>query len=398
MMPVRDPSCRRSMRGRRLPRALHPMAWWVWALGLAVAVSRTTDPLLLLLVLAVLGLVVAARRSDAPWSRAFKYYLVIALVIVIVRVLFRSVFGGDTDAASADVLLTLPHIPLPSWAAGIQLGGPVTLQGTLGALYGGVQLGVLLCCFGAANSLANPKRALRLLPGALYELGAAVVVSISLAPQLVESVQRTRRARRLRGDGASGFHALRSIAIPVLEDALERSLQLAAAMDCRGYGRTDGAAQGARRLTGALLLGGMCGLCIGVYGLIGSDMATSLSTPLLVSGSVLCVGGLVVGGRRVRHSHYRPDRWRFSEWLVVGCGVVPAAVFAAGAGAGAAVLNPSTSHVAWPGLPVEPMLSVLVAAIAAAASPPTPASLARQAPGAVKPVAQGVPAAAEVRV
>lgn len=396
MMAEPDPSRRRSTGGRRLPRALHPMAWWVWALGLAVAVSRTTDPLLLLLVLAVLGLVVAARRSDAPWSRAFKYYLVIALVIVVVRVLFRSVFGGDTDAASADVLLTLPHVPLPSWAAGIQLGGPVTLQGTIGALYGGIQLGVLLCCFGAANSLANPKRALRLLPGALYELGAAVVVSISLAPQLVESVQRTRRARKLRGGGASGFHALRSIAIPVLEDALERSLQLAAAMDCRGYGRTDGAAPGARRLTGALLLGGMCGLCVGVYGLIGSDMATSLSTPLLVSGSGLCVAGLVVGGRRVRHSRYRPDPWRLAEWLVVVCGAVPAVVFAAGAGAGAAVLDPSTTHIAWPGLPVVPMVSVLVAAIAAVAAPPTPASLARQSPGTVKPVAPYFPAAAEL--
>ena len=31
----------------RLPRALHPGAWWLWALGLATAASRTTNPLLL---------------------------------------------------------------------------------------------------------------------------------------------------------------------------------------------------------------------------------------------------------------------------------------------------------------------------------------------------------------
>jgi energy-coupling factor transport system permease protein len=55
--------------GRRLPRALHPVAWWVWALALAVAASRTTNPLLLLLILAVLGLVVALRHGDAPWAR-----------------------------------------------------------------------------------------------------------------------------------------------------------------------------------------------------------------------------------------------------------------------------------------------------------------------------------------
>ena len=93
----------------------------------------------------------------------------------------------------------MPQVPLPSWAAGVQLGGPVTLEGTVSALYDGLRLGTLLCCLGAANTLANPKRALRVLPGALYELGVAVVVSLSVAPQLVESVQRVRRARKLRG-------------------------------------------------------------------------------------------------------------------------------------------------------------------------------------------------------
>ena len=34
----------------RLPRALHPGAWWLWAVGLAAAASRTTNPLLLALV------------------------------------------------------------------------------------------------------------------------------------------------------------------------------------------------------------------------------------------------------------------------------------------------------------------------------------------------------------
>ena len=101
--------------------------------------------------------------------------------------------------AHAHVLFDLPHLPLPSWVSGVQLGGPVTLEGTMSALYDGLRLGCLLCCLGAANALANPKRALRALPGALYELGVAVVVSLSVAPQLVESVQRVRRARKLRG-------------------------------------------------------------------------------------------------------------------------------------------------------------------------------------------------------
>ncbi len=174
---------------RRVPRTLHPVAWWIWALGLAVAVNRTTNPLLLFLVLAVLGFVVVNRRTDAPWARAFKYYLFLALFVIGMRVVFRSIFSSGITPAD-HILFRLPHIPTPSWYAGVQLGGAVSLEATLSAAVDGLRLGTLICCIGAANALANPKRALRVLPGALYELGVAVVVSISVAPQLVESVQR----------------------------------------------------------------------------------------------------------------------------------------------------------------------------------------------------------------
>jgi len=352
-----------------LPRGLHPVAWWLWALGLAVTVSRTTNPILLLGVLAVLGFVVTQRRSEAPWARAFKYYLAIAFIVIAVRVAFRSVFGGDIDAKTMHVLFTLPHLPLPKWASGVQLGGPVTVEGTLGALYDGLQLGTLLCCIGAANSLANPKRALRVLPGALYELGVAVVISISFAPQLVESVQRVRRARSLRGGSGRGSHALRSIAIPVLEDALERSLLLAASMDSRGYGRTAGATQRARKITGVLIIGGMCGLCLGAYALLDGSLAGSLGLPAFAVGTLLCCGGLAVGGRRVRRSQYRPDPWLTPEWIVSIVGILPAVVTLAGVGFAASSLNPSTEPLVWPSLPLLPAVAILLAAIAGVATP-----------------------------
>ncbi|MCW2756815.1 MAG: ecfT, partial [Nocardioidaceae bacterium] len=49
--------------GARLPRDLHPVAWWVWALGLAAAASQTTNPLVLLTIVAVATVVVVLRRS-----------------------------------------------------------------------------------------------------------------------------------------------------------------------------------------------------------------------------------------------------------------------------------------------------------------------------------------------
>jgi energy-coupling factor transport system permease protein len=362
---------------------------------LAAAVSHTTNPILLLLVLAVLAVVVANRRPDAPWARAFKYYLFLALTVVAVRVIFRSVFGGDVDAHDGAVLFHLPHVPLPSWAAGVQLGGPVTVDGTMAALYDGLRLGTLLCCIGAANTLANPKRALRVLPGALYELGVAVVVSLSVAPQLVESVQRVRRARKLRGGATGGFRALRSIAIPVLEDSLERSLRLAAAMDARGYGRTAAAAPKARRRTGALMLTGMCGLCIGAYGLLSGSTLRSLSVPAFAGGSVLCGLGLVLGGRQVRRTQYRPDPWKAPEWMVAVCGVIPAAVLIAGVGFDAGGLFPSTQPLIWPSFPLVPALSIMAAAVAAIAAPPPLRFVRREA--APAPAPSAAPARAPVR-
>jgi energy-coupling factor transport system permease protein len=358
--------------GRRVPRHLHPIAWWVWALGLAVSASWTTNPLLLLLVLGVLGVVVVQRRTDAPWARAFKYYLYLALTVVAVRVVFRTVFGGDTDTAGMHVWFRLPRVPLPSWAAGVQLGGPVTAEATISALYDGLLLATLLCCIGAANALANPKRALRSLPGALYELGAAVVVTLSIGPQLVESIQRVRRARKLRGGTGLGLHALREVVIPVLEDALERSLHLAAAMDSRGYGRTGTATRGSRRVTGTLMIGGMCGLCIGAYGLLDSSLPRPMGLPVLAGGIVACAAGLALGGRRVHRSRYRPDPWRAPEWTVAVSGVLPAVVLVAGLGYPAAAIHPSTDPLTWPSLPIVPALAILIAAVAAIAAPPPP--------------------------
>jgi energy-coupling factor transport system permease protein len=358
----------------RAPRALHPVAWWGWAIAVAVAVSRTSNPILLLLAIASVGYVVARRRTEAPWARAWKYYLAVAAVVIVIRVVFSGVFGGDVSPTD-HILFRLPQIPLPSWAAGVQLGGPVALEVTLAAAVNGLRLGCLLCCVGAANALANPKRALRVLPGALYELGVAVVVAISVAPQLVESIQRVRRARRLRpvptGRRRPGRgRIIEGILIPVLEDSLERSLRLAAAMDSRGYGRTGSAGPRDRRLSAGLMFGGLGALCIGCYGLLDAGAPGWLGLPVLVAGAALSTAGLAAGGRRVSRSRYRPDPWRGPEWAVLACGLVPAVVLVAGLGATVAQLNPSFEPLAWPSLPLVPAVALVVAALAGVVAPP----------------------------
>jgi energy-coupling factor transport system permease protein len=364
---------------RPLPRALHPGAWWLWALGLATAASRTTNPLLLLLIVAVACLVVAARRPDAVWALGFRFYLYLGAVIVVMRMIFRVLFGSGTGG---HILVRLPEIPLPHWAAGITLLGPVSAESVLGGLYDGLRLATMLVCLGAANSLANPKRLLKSVPSALYELGTAVVVALSVAPQLIESVVRVRRARRLRAGPQKGAGALRGILIPVLEDALDRSRALAAAMDSRGYGSTNGQSRGSRRLTGTLVLAGLLGVCVGVYGLLDGSTSRLLGAPVLLAGVGLAALGLRASGQRTRRSRYRPDPWRLAEVLVAGSGVIACAIGYFGNSVDADNLVPSLYPLTWPALPVVAALGVIVALLPAVVAP-RPAAEAPAAPPAV---------------
>ena len=356
-------------------RPLHPGAWWLWATGLAAAASRTTNPLLLGLVLAVAGYVVAARRTNAPWSRAYAFYLRMGIVVVAIRVVFAALFGAPVPG---HVLFTLPEVELPDWAAGVRLGGPVTVEGVAGAVYAGLQLATMLACVGAANALANPRRMLRAVPGALYEVGVAVVVALSFTPQLVEGVTRVRAARRLRGRRHNGIRGLRGVAMPVLEGSLERSLELAAAMDARGFGRTTTATpDGDVSRSGAVTLIGLLGVCAGLYGLLDAGSPGLLGLPVLALGAGVAAVGLHLGGRRSARTRYRPDRWGRQEWLVSACGIAAATTAVVASVTSPEAMFPSTSPLVWPALPLLPVLGLLVAVLPAWLSPPPPDALGR---------------------
>ncbi|CUR56477.1 Cobalt transport protein [metagenome] len=309
---------------RQLPRDLHPVAWWIWAIGLAATASMTTNPFLLLALIGVAALVVAARRSDHPWADSFRLYLLMGAAIVVIRVLFRILLGGGEGTT---VWLDLPEIPLPDWVLGIQLLGPVTRESVLAGLYDGLRLAAIVICVGAANSLANPKRLLKSVPPALYEIGTALVVAVSVLPQLADSLRRVRAAQELRGGPTGRLWRLRRMLIPVLEDALDRSLKLAAGMDTRGYGRAGGLTAADRRRTGALMLTGLCGVCVGVYAVLDQQAPRYLALPMLLVGCVAALVGMASAGRRVQRSRYRPDRWRWPEIVVAATGIAVAVGF-----------------------------------------------------------------------
>jgi energy-coupling factor transport system permease protein len=288
------------------------------------------------------------------------------LMAIAIRMLLFTLLGTGPGTTT---LFRLPEVPLPDWLAGVRLGGEVTLDGTLAAAYDGLRLGVILICVGAANTLTSPRRLLKSMPSALQEAGVAVTVALSFAPQAVASVGRLRSARRLRGRADRGPRSLRGLAVPVLEGVLDRSVDLAAAMDARGFGRRGPTSNAVRRTTSALVLGGLAMMAISSYALVDESAPQTLGLPVLTVGAAACAVGFAVGARRGGRTRYRPDPWRTPEWLVIGCA---AAAVTCTLLASSTDLFPSTSPPVAPTLPWLPAVGLLLALLPAWITPPLP--------------------------
>jgi energy-coupling factor transporter transmembrane protein EcfT len=213
--------------------SLHPLTWWIWAFGLAVAVIRFDSTIFTVGCVGVVAVIVFINREDAPWGKSFNWTLKVSAWILLIRTLIGVLIGVPIPGTT---LFTLPILPLPDWMPGIRIGGTVTLERLSSAITEGVLVCAIIVIFGASASLTSPHKLLRVLPVYVYEFGISIVIATSALPQLVTSLARIRQAQKLRGQTLRGFSSWRRVAIPLLEESLARSLDLAAAMDSRGYG------------------------------------------------------------------------------------------------------------------------------------------------------------------
>ena len=213
--------------------SLHPLTWWIWAIGLAVSVIRFDSPVFTVVCVGAVAVVVFRNREDAPWVKSFNWTIKISLWILAIRTVIGVLIGVPIPGTT---LFTLPRLPLPDWMPGIRIGGAVTLERISSAVSEGIIICGIIIIFGAAASLTSPHRLLRVMPVYIYEFAISVVIATSVLPQLVSSVSIIRQAQKLRGQSLRGFSSWKRVAIPLLEESLARSLDLAAAMDSRGYG------------------------------------------------------------------------------------------------------------------------------------------------------------------
>lgn len=305
-------------------RALNPATWWWLAIALVIFCTASANFWVLaavaLLSVSAIAFVVAGSNSEARSQnlRSLGFYLQLAGVVFAIRILFRVIFNLGFNPSDT-VLVELPRLGLNLGFGQLALLGPVTAQNLGAGAIDGMRLAAIILSIAMANVLASPRQLLKTLPGALFEIASTISVALNLAPQLIESLQRVRRARRLRGRSA-GLAALPSLVIPVLEDTLERSLALAASLDSRGFGRTTANRHPRLARTSSLLAVALIG--IGAYTLLADSTNTWLAWVLLGAGTV-CLGfALRLSQARGQRSVYNKAQWMpadFALLALAGC-------------------------------------------------------------------------------
>ncbi len=285
-------------------------------LGLAFAISAslTVNPLTLFGLGALSMLFVLAFRDQSPWSRSVVFYIRLAGIVIAIRLLFRIIFNLESDPANP--LLVLPEVNLGLGdLVTMHLFGSISAESLQAALTDGLRLAAIILAIGMANSLANPMKLLKSTPGALYEIATAISIAINLAPQLISSLNRVRRARGLRGQ-SKGIKALPGLVIPVLEDTIDQSMTLAASMSARGFGRKGTQSKARLTLTRFTGLAGLVLIAVGAFLLILSPTNQVLDLSITVAGllsTVIYIKMSALGSLRTR---YLVQKFRTGDYAI----------------------------------------------------------------------------------
>jgi len=300
-------------------QSAHPGAWWVLGLALAVAAGQANSFVSVGAVIAIALTLMLIFRTAAPWAQSARFYLGLAAFVLLTRVIFRVIFNGQLGGT--DIIFSLPTLSISlGFGPALNLFGDISAATLSAATLDGLRLSAIILSVAMANTLANPRKLLKNTPGALYEVATAISVAINLAPQLIESIQRVRRSRGLRGRN-KGVGVFASIVIPALEDTMDRSLALAASMDARGFGRRGNLSLGTLRLVRALSFSAAVTLAIGAYLLVAASEFGLLATALIAASLVAIAIVIRITSLQSVRTSYRKLSFGLVDWGLVAAAI-----------------------------------------------------------------------------
>ena len=303
---------------RQLPPVrFHPLVWPLWLLAGALAAG--SNPLHNVLILLGAALVAVSCRNDSPVGRALGLFMRLGLIVILARILLSTVAVGGL-AYGRTPLGRLPVLRLPWWLGGLELGGPFTIEMVATGLVGGIQLATLLALFGAFNAAADHYGLLRRMPNFLGGVGLAITIALAFVPQTLIQLTLIREAQRVRGHRFRGWRDTLPLLVPLVSGGLERSLQLAEAMDSRGYGAPIGRAARGRRQVPLVTFLALWAASLGLFTLF-YGTAGAAGIALLALAGVLLFWAARTLGRTTGRTRYLRERWRRHDLVAVAAAV-----------------------------------------------------------------------------
>jgi energy-coupling factor transport system permease protein len=285
-----------------------------------LAALFTRNPIYLCLIIAASAIVhraITGRAGSATGttllaqSERDRRGLGIFLRFVVVLLVIVTVFKGFSVHTGVTVLFRLPE----EWPL---IGGPITAEGLTYAGLDALSLLTVLAVFTAFTAGADYYAMLRSVPAFMHQVGLITSIAITFVPQTITRFTEIREAQTLRGHRVRRVGDLVPIIIPLLSGGMERSMNLAEAMEARGFSRH---APGTRKLPPLLVQSGVAaGLGLTMTG--AAFLAFFSQTPLLgwstIVGGVALIGATLwavsAGSRRTR---YRRSVWRDTDTLLL---------------------------------------------------------------------------------
>jgi energy-coupling factor transport system permease protein len=278
-------------------------AWLIWLAAALAMAMLATNPLYLVIVLLCTALVRATfgTGSELPVWR-------FGLTVVVFSTVYNALLThfGDT------VLFLLPRaLPL--------IGGPITLEAAAFGASRGLALWTLFAVFAVLNDVLSPYELVRLTPRFLREAGLVISITLAFVPQTIKSFSQVREAQAIRGHQLRGVRDLTALIVPLLADSLEKAVQLAEAMEARGYGQKS---QLPHLRSQSLMIGGLVGVLMGwlveAYWRNGVGWVTVGASVMALA---LGVRALVAGTPRT--TRYKPQAWSVRDGGLVVLSLVP---------------------------------------------------------------------------
>lgn len=291
-----------------------PLSWWILAIAMAIVGGVSQSALVQIIICSAALIAILIFREQAPWSRSVRFYLFLAGFVVVARVLFRIVFNIQNP--EDQTVMNLPGFTINlGFGPPVELFGSVGVQALVGGATDGLRLAAIIVSIGMASSLANPRTLLKSTPSALYEIASAISVAINLAPQMISSLQRVQKARSLRGR-SKGLGSMAGTVIPVLEDAIDSSLSLAASMDSRGFGRRGNLSKSlilVARLSSLMAVGF---LAVGSFALL-VGQTQDLGWLLIALGVVSSFTSIRINSKSQIRTRFEPVRFQLFDYLLL---------------------------------------------------------------------------------